>query len=579
MSTDPNLGNRVVPAQANVPTMVTTADIALVRDMAANLSPDDTVIEVGPWLGAFSVLLARHADLHVVDTFIWTKDHAKRLPEVLTPGDSFEPLFKANLAARGLVATVHTTDIAQFVWTGGPIKLCVIDLPKKAEDLRRTLCAIAPGVTADTTILIKNGLNPQFPEMLDYAVSLIDTGALVYAASDAPPDSNVLVLRGVPDADLTAALAVPTTQPATAAPQTMNALGVVQLGGLRRMLEAGHFTDAYARLSDSVPDQSLIRQWQKLEPTMIEDGVDPTALHCFSEIFTTHHSTNVKPAIHFHKSPDMVMRAWWQNNADKPWRGSSFHPEILTRAFDFGYMGWPSKVQELVRGLDVLDVGCGPGLHGLGYLAAGAKSYTGVDPIVKMDADRSKNLTGKRKENFGWTPREMAALIEPWHISAVPTNELPQERMYDIVTLHNVTEHLTFIESIFADIAVRLRPGGQILYNHHNYFAWNGHHQPPKTVAAIDLDDPEQRKFIDWGHVGYDPAPDHYIARGLNRFRLDQMLDLTRKYFDIQVAQEIPSRPETGVDRLTDTIRQRYPHLTDRDFTIQNLLVIGKVRL
>ena len=71
----------------------------------------------------------------------------------------------------------------------------------------------------------------------------------------------------------------------------------------------------------------------------------------------------------------LSLRAFWINNADKPWRARAFHPDVIERAHAFGYMNWANQVQDHVRGQSVLDVGCGPGLHGLGYLAAGANSY------------------------------------------------------------------------------------------------------------------------------------------------------------------------------------------------------------
>ena len=82
--------------------------------------------------------------------------------------------------------------------------------------------------------------------------------------------------------------------------------------------------------------------------------------------------------------------------------------------------------------------------------------------------------------------------------------------------------------------------------------------------------------MMDWGHVGYEPEPEHYIARGLNRIKLDDILALTAKYFDIVTADEVLSRPETGLGRLTDTVRQRHPDLTDRDFETQNLFCVAR---
>ena len=265
------------------------------------------------------------------------------------------------------------------------------------------------------------------------------------------------------------------------------------------------------------------------------------------EVIALQHARPVKskPPIAFNTSGAIAERAFWVNNHDKPWRGEAYQPRIISKAFDYGYMGWPSKVRDIVTGQDILDVGCGPGLHGIGYLVAGAKSYLGLDPIVKPDRDRVKNLTARTKEPFGWTPNQISELIAPWHVSPTAIGDTPAERRFDLATLHNVTEHLHELDAIFADVALRLRNGGKILYNHHNFYSWNGHHLPPKTVSQIDTSDPAQVEMMDWGHVEFQPDPQHYIARGLNRVRLDEIIAITEKYFDIEVQEEIPSRPET----------------------------------
>jgi SAM-dependent methyltransferase len=191
-----------------------------------------------------------------------------------------------------------------------------------------------------------------------------------------------------------------------------------------------------------------------------------------------------------------------------------------------------------------------------------------------------KNLAAKsNKMPFGWTPAELSDMFEPWEVRPSAVEDLPEDRVYDLAVMHNVTEHLQNIESVFEAIAKRLKPGGKLLYNHHNFYSWNGHHLPPKRVEAIDLSVPEQVEMVDWGHVEYDPDPQHYIARGLNRIRLDDLIALTERLFDIEVSEEKLSRPETGLGRLTKEIRQRYPYLTDRDFETQNLLCIATVRI
>ncbi len=567
---------------ANPPRMVGAFDVEFIESIAEGLAATDKVVEFGPWLGAFSIKLAEKADLHVVDNFVWTADHDRRVPGLVAPGDSFRPALHDILASQGLSATYHETDFQDFEWTSGEISLCVIDSPKDAAALQVCLRAVHGALRKDGIVAVKNGTNPKFGEMLGYIDNLVRHGVFEVDSRRTHPKSNIIVLRrGENIADFAEVPLEARESGPAAGPSALAGKGPFQLARIVKEVNAGRWQQAYEILASMKPDRELKVAWDKLEPELGRAReANPDQFGTFSEILALHNdkASYRRPMTHFHGSSAMTLKAFWLNNADKPWRGRAFCPEILVRAYEFGYMNWPSKVRDHVRGRDVLDIGCGPGLHGLGYLTAGAKSYVGMDPIVKPDADRVKNLTQRNKMGFGWSPNEISDRIEPWNISPTPIGDYDPARAFDIATLHNVTEHLHGIEGIFADIAKRLRPGGVLLYNHHNFYAWNGHHLPPKTVSAIDPSDPSQAEMLDWGHVEYDPAPEHYIARGLNRIRLDEIIELTEKYFEIETAEEIPSRPETGLGRLTDKIRKRYPNLTDRDFETQNLLCVARVR-
>ena len=73
----------------------------------------------------------------------------------------------------------------------------------------------------------------------------------------------------------------------------------------------------------------------------------------------------------------------------------------------------------------------------------------------------------------------------------------PIKMFFDVATLHNATEHLTDLPGVFASVARLLRPGEHLIFSHHNWFSWNGHHQEPKTAGRIDPDNTEQRRFVD----------------------------------------------------------------------------------
>lgn len=572
-------------AMDDLPRMTSSRDIDLVSRVAAALSPDATIVEIGPWLGAMSEVLAPNGHLHAVDSFVWTADHNKRVPDLMQPGESFRDTYQELMRARDLKVNVHETKLEDFRWDGGAIDLCVIDAPKKPETLRDALRSVESGLRDGARLLIKNANHAKYFPMMAYLQALVDQGTLSVLEADEEGVCNSIVFEvRLSGEDLVAALEqTPVEHPARwrQVEGSFGKLGPFQLALICELIGAGEWTQAYEVVGRMQSNRRVLRDWDRREAELANAGAHPEQLGWFAEIMGLQHSKGGLPAApkSISASPAMARRAYWTNNKDKPWRARSFHPEVFERAHQYGYMKWINSVKEHIQGQTVLDVGCGPGLHGFACLAVGAKSYLGLDPIIKLEQDRVKNISaGSAKMEFGWSPAQLGEMFEPWEVRATAIEDLPEERVFDVAVLHNVTEHLLGIESVFEAIALRLKPTGKILYNHHNFFSWNGHHLPPKVVSKIDLTDPGQQEMVDWGHVDYDPAPEHYIARGLNRIRLDDLKALTERLFDIEVCEERPSRPETGLGRLTDEVRERYPYLEDRDFETQNLFCIAKVK-
>jgi SAM-dependent methyltransferase len=569
-----------------IPRMTSSQDVDLALRLTRDVAADDIIVEIGPWLGALSEVLASAGRLHVIDSFVWTKEHDKRVPGLLAPNQSFRPVFESHLQARGLRSDLHEADFKDFRWSGEGIALCVIDAPKKPEQLRDALLSVAPGLGEGARLLIKNANNAKYFDMMAYVQALVDQGAARILEVDPEGTCNSTALEvAVAAAEFEAIVEqTPLHHPPRlrCLDGAFGGLGTFQLALLFELVAQDAWTDAYAVVAKMEHSRRILRDWDKRELELAKAGVDHEKLGWLAEIMSLQHAQGGLPAApkSFKASAAMTRRAFWINNADKPWRARAFHPDVLERVYEYGYASWANTIQEHVKDRSILDVGCGPGLHGFGYLAAGAKSYLGLDPIINLDRDRVKNLAAKsNKMPFGWTPAELSDMFEPWEVRPSAVEDLPEDRVYDLAVMHNVTEHLQNIESVFEAIAKRLKPGGKLLYNHHNFYSWNGHHLPPKRVEAIDLSVPEQVEMVDWGHVEYDPDPQHYIARGLNRIRLDDLIALTERLFDIEVSEEKLSRPETGLGRLTKEIRQRYPYLTDRDFETQNLLCIATVRI
>jgi 2-polyprenyl-3-methyl-5-hydroxy-6-metoxy-1,4-benzoquinol methylase len=251
---------------------------------------------------------------------------------------------------------------------------------------------------------------------------------------------------------------------------------------------------------------------------------------------------------------------------------------LLKRAVEFNYLSWPRKIFAYVRDKDLLDVGCGTGLHAIGYVVAGVNSYTGLDPKIDFSSDRGKNIRNRQWEQFGWTPSDIMRQLP--HVRFIPGTfeEIAPQVTFDIVVLHNVTEHLHNLEEVFKGIVKRIRPDGKILYNHHNFFCWNGHHKMPKSIMDINLDDPIQRKYIDWGHVAFAESHTDELSEKLNKIRMDDLKQLTEKYFLIETWKEIPSNAEQGHIRFTNAIIRKYPKYEKREFMIQNIFCVAEVK-
>lgn len=265
---------------------------------------------------------------------------------------------------------------------------------------------------------------------------------------------------------------------------------------------------------------------------------------------------------------------------------AKFRSDIAHRAAEFGYFKWPLQIQRHIRGKRVLDVGCGAGMDAIGFITLGAREYVGIDPTVNLDSDVVKNRNGSRsrggrlpKLSFGWTPNDISAAFPQLSFFKGTFEELREQRdfkKFDVISLYTVTEHLMQIDEVFEGCASLLKDNGKLIYYHHNYYCWNGHHMLPKRVSDLDENDPEQQQFMDWRHVLFDPPEDHLFRRWLNRIRLDELKAVTGKHFSIQKWQEIEDKD--GRVRLTDAIRQELHAYSERELTTAKVLCIAHKR-
>jgi SAM-dependent methyltransferase len=272
---------------------------------------------------------------------------------------------------------------------------------------------------------------------------------------------------------------------------------------------------------------------------------------------------------HYDRHPAAAYAAYFRYNGLRPGALRAFRAGWIRRAVELGMLTWPRQIAWDLRGRDVLDVGCGAGVEALGFRLVGAHSYVGVDERLAVDEDRVKNQHELVYQAFGATPREVALRLGGVELVRGTVADLPEGERFDVAVLHNVTEHLVDLEGVFQAIHRRLRKGGLLRFNHHNFYCWNGHHEEPKAVARIDPADERQKRFVDWNHLVFDDGKEKRYAGRLNRVRLDALRELTDRLFVIREWRELPIDERRGAGRLTAEIRARHAAYSVRELTTQ----------
>lgn len=240
-----------------------------------------------------------------------------------------------------------------------------------------------------------------------------------------------------------------------------------------------------------------------------------------------------------------------------------------------GFTTWPKRIATLVRGRSILDVGCGNTLYGVALRALGASSYRGTDARLDLDRRDFKSPVTKSRVATRLSLRDVMRTVPS--VKFERREDIPNDELFDLVTLHTVTEHLQDIDQIFGQIAKSLAPGGRVWFLHDNYFSWGGHHLAPRSPSRFVADDPEQRLLADWGHVNFDPPPGHYIGSELNRIRLDDLRALVERHFSIVQWVETPESPGV-IRRLTPQVKAKLPNHSTRELLTKHVVCLAERR-
>lgn len=355
-------------------------------------------------------------------------------------------------------------------------------------------------------------------------------------------------------------------------------------------------TEALATLAmdpDLIPAQELIvqieatinRETAEKHIDVIEDGYLDARQNGPTKAMTDAavELSKMTPGPDWENNPVDAIIAYFKNAPDLESALRNYDGHLIDVSVEFGYIAWPKRIDEHVIGKSILDVGCGFGGYGMGFLVAGAKSYAGLDPVMKLDSTRAKNKRTRTWSDMGFTPRSIAAKLPAIRLFEGTSEDLDFDEKFDTVALHNVTEHLIQLDMVFEGLLPVCHPDTRIVFLHHNFYCWNGHHMDPNRPDQLDEDNPEHRLHFDWRHIDAVPGlpDDHYFHTHLNRVRLNEIRAITEKHFDVIVWEERPSSQET-LARLTpqilDRVRKTVPDITEQELSTNVVYCVAKAK-
>ena len=416
MNANTGLDNVIPDFGREIPRMMSDTDMAVIRKVAAILPEHARIIEYGPWLGGVSASLAGMGELHVVDRFIWTDKNAERLPGVADPGESFLPVFQNIRQMHGFDAVIHEADFQDFEWSGGRVDLCFIDAPRKPAELLNCLMPIAKSLHQGSFVLVKNGLNPAYFEMMSLIEVLLAQSVFELIPVDQPKWCNIAVLKsgaklaGIHDLGFDGKFFHRNPlNPDVRDPWYGPAFQIARIAQHVSALEWG---SAYDQLDRLTPDIAGIYAWDEQEKFLDLRGAEEKRLAAFAEAISFHNdpTSALNTRIPFEKSAALALRTYWKRNRGELWRRRTIDPEMIAKTFQNGFLHWPAKLESHVRQRTVLELGPNLEFSGIGYMIAGADSYLGIETQPKFERAAKEEVEGHRSDLPAWLSDALAEL-------------------------------------------------------------------------------------------------------------------------------------------------------------------------
>jgi predicted O-methyltransferase YrrM len=387
MSRDTELDKRSSEELALPPRMLGDTEVGIIMDYAARLPARAEILEVGPWLGGMTRLLAQHGNMTVVDRFIWTDANAENYPGIAVPEENFRAVFEAHMAAEGITARIIEATLPDLAWPGGSLDFVLIDAPRTAEQLHGCMSAIAPVLKPGAYVLVKHALNRRDLGLGAYIDALIGFGFFQMIATEQPSWCNIVALvatkqvaalADVDDAEQAIA-AAPMTEDFTD-PWYGRSLSAFRVAYLA---QNGRWSDAYARLSEMPASSENLTLWDELEPLLRQPDDLGTDGHLavLSELVWLHNDSSVatQAPIQIGSSFAARLRAYWRNNANADWVHEGLDAKLLGDENAEAQITSLSPVSAQLFQRNVVEVGNDLGGGVLAALLTGAQSYTGVE--------------------------------------------------------------------------------------------------------------------------------------------------------------------------------------------------------
>jgi hypothetical protein len=393
MSRDTELDKRSSEEFALPPRMLGDTEVGIIMDYAARLPAGAEILEVGPWLGGMTRLLARHGNMTVVDRFIWTDANAENYPGIAAPEENFRVLFEGNMAAEGITARIIEATLPELAWPGGPLDFVLIDAPRTAKQLHGCMAAIAPTLKPGAHVLVKHALNRRDLGLGSYIDALIGLGFFRMIATEQPNWCNIVVLAATDQIASLAEVDDPEHVIATA-PMTEDftdpwygpSLSVFRLAYLA---QSGRWSDAYARLSKTPASSDFLTLWDEMEPLLQQpNNADAEGNNAvLSELIWVHNDSSFAARAPLQIGPSFGarLRAYWRNNAAAEWVNTSLDAKLLCDENAGDTITRLAPAAKQLFQMQVVEVGNNLGGGALAALLAGARSYTGIELSTMTD--------------------------------------------------------------------------------------------------------------------------------------------------------------------------------------------------